>query len=132
LKHYANLTPENAMMADTIAPLDPPEGNRYQFDRADRTVDFAMANGMQEHGHALVWHQTTPEWFLPPQEGMDDITYRATIEQRLRAYITAVVTHFKGRVEAWDVVNEVASDGAEVYRDSQWYQAFSTGGGDGR
>lgn len=120
------------MKADTIAPLDPAEGNLYQFDRADRIVDFAMANGMKVHGHALVWHQTTPEWFLPPQEGMDDITYRATIEQRLRAYITAVVTHFKGRVEAWDVVNEVASDGAEVYRDSQWYQAFSTGGGDGR
>ena len=132
LKHYNNLTPENAMKADTIAPDDPSEGNPYQFERAERIVDFAMDNGMEVHGHALVWHQTTPEWFLARPDGMDDQTYRATIEQRLRAYVTAVVDHFEGRVEAWDVVNEVASDAPqEVYRNSQWYQAFSVGGGDG-
>lgn len=135
LKHYNNLTPENAMKADTIAPVDPldPDNGGYHFDRAERIVQFAMDNGMEVHGHALVWHTTTPEWFLYRPEGMSDADYRATIEQRLRDYITAVVDHFEGRVAAWDVVNEVASDNAqEVYRNSPWYEAFSVGGGDGQ
>ncbi len=133
LKHYSNLTPENAMKADTIAPLAPSAGNPYRFERAERIVEFATTNSMQVHGHALVWHQTTPDWFLDRPAGISDADYRLIIEQRLRAYITAVVGHFEGRVAAWDVVNEVASDNAqEVYRNSQWYQAFSVGGGDGQ
>ncbi len=136
LKHYSNLTPENAMKADTIAPTDPStstDGEPYKFERADLIVDFAEANGMNVHGHALVWHTTTPKWFLNRPDGMSDSDYRATITQRLTDYITAVVGHFKGRVEAWDVVNEVAADNAQdVYRHSPWYDAFSVGGGDGR
>ena len=46
---------------------------------------------------------------------------------RLQKYITDVVTHFKGKVYAWDVVNEAVTDNgsdmAAPYRDSRWYQA---------
>jgi len=31
------------------------------------------------------------------------------------------MTHFKGKVYAWDVVNEVIDDGVSIYRASQWY-----------
>ncbi len=41
--------------------------------------------------------------------------------QRLRTHITTVMTHFKGKVYAWDVVNEAIDDGSSVYRNSQWY-----------
>lgn len=132
LKHYNSVTPENAMKADTIAPADisvePPN-----FERADAIVEFARANDMRVHGHTLVWHTTTPKWFWNRPPGMSDADYRATVEQRLRDYVRTVVSYFSGRVEAWDVVNEVASDNpGEVYRKSQWFQAFSIGGGEGQ
>ena len=41
--------------------------------------------------------------------------------QRLRTHITAVVSHFKGKVYAWDVVNEAIDDGSSTYRTSKWY-----------
>jgi len=41
--------------------------------------------------------------------------------QRLRTHITTVMTHFKGKVYAWDVVNEAIDDGTAMYRVSQWY-----------
>lgn len=131
LKHYNTLTAENAMKADTIAPVDPNVAGGYNFERADKIVDFAMENGMDVHGHALVWHTTSPDWFFDGNESDPD--YRAIVQQRLVAYITAVVTRYKGRVKSWDVVNEVASDNeGETYRNSKWYQAFSANGGDGR
>jgi len=49
----------------------------------------------------------------------------------LQKYVTDVVTHFKGKIYAWDVVNEVVSDDdgpTAPYRDSNWYQA--AGGAD--
>jgi len=71
-------------------------------------------------GHALLWHQTSPSWFF-------DGGNAATIRNRLETYITDVVTHFAGKVYAWDVVNEVVADDAGVglgYRNSPWLQAL--------
>jgi endo-1,4-beta-xylanase len=43
--------------------------------------------------------------------------------QRLKEHITAVVSRYKGKIYAWDVVNEVISDKPEEYfRNSPWYQ----------
>jgi len=134
LKHYSSLTAENAMKPSTIAPNDPYAvgSDGFQFQRGDRIVDFAVSNGMQVHGHTLVWHQTAPDWFFAGDR--NDPSYRAIVQQRLVAYITEVVTYYKGRVSSWDVVNEVASDlDGETFRvNSPWYQAFSANGGDGR
>jgi endo-1,4-beta-xylanase len=63
---------------------------------------------------------------LSPAKNQSGAAYRALVRQRLETYVTAVVTHFKDRVYAWDVVNEVVSDSAgEVYREtSPWYVAL--------
>jgi endo-1,4-beta-xylanase len=51
---------------------------------------------------------------------------KATREQlleRMRDHIHAVVGRYKGKIHAWDVVNEAISDGGdEVLRDSLWRQ----------
>jgi endo-1,4-beta-xylanase len=51
---------------------------------------------------------------------------RATREQlleRMRDHIHAVVGRYKGKIHAWDVVNEALADGGqEVLRDSLWRQ----------
>lgn len=91
---------ENAMKPEKLAPAEP---GRYDFAAANEMVDAARAAGLQVRGHTLLWHQQLPAWFL--LDGGVEVT-RPVLVARIEQYITDVVTHFKGRVFAWDVVNE--------------------------
>lgn len=111
---FSSVTAENIMKPEALAPTP---GN-YNFGQADEMVDFAVANGMEVRGHTLLWHRATPDYFF---EGTP-----AEVRARLETYIFDVVTHFKDRVQHWDVVNEVVADGGggtAPYRDSNWYRA---------
>lgn len=114
---FSSITAEYEMKPDIIAPT----GSGYDFSRADALVDWAEANGIAVRGHALLWHQTTPAWFLSGSPG--------DIRDRLQTYVTDVVSRYRGRIQAWDVVNEVISDSADgtaPYRNSNWYQAVGS------
>ena len=112
---FSSITAENLMKPNALAPT---EGN-YTFDEADALVTFAEANGISVRGHALLWHRATPDYFF---EGTP-----AEVKARLQKYVTDVVTHFKGKIYAWDVVNEAVTDDGSAstapYRNSNWYQA---------
>jgi hypothetical protein len=127
-KHFSSITVANAMKADTIAVAE----GQYNFEPADQIVAFAQDNGIEVRAHTLVWHVTSPDWFFAGDRS-DPVAYRALVRHRLQTYITDVVTHFKGKVYAWDVVNEVAGTAqGQTYRtDSPWYEAYSVGGGNG-
>jgi endo-1,4-beta-xylanase len=108
------ITAENVMKPRGLAPTE----NTYTFEAADTLLAFAEANNMGLRGHTLLWHRATPDYFF---QGTRD-----EIKTRLQKYVTDVVTHFKGRIYAWDVVNEVISDDngpTAPYRNSNWYQA---------
>lgn len=123
-KHYSSITTENAMKADTIGVA----AGQYNFEPADRLVEFAQTNGIEVRAHTLVWHQITPNWFFDGDKS-NPTAYHAEVKRRLETYVHDVVTHFEGKVYAWDVVNEVASDTpGEIYRRSNWYEAYSVGG----
>ena len=91
-----SVTPENAMKMDALS-LGP---GQYKYTDADYLVKFAEDNGMRVHGHALVWYYIVPSWIRNFQGDRD-----AWIDL-MTTYITDVVTHFKGKVTSWDVVNE--------------------------
>ncbi|MBE3085618.1 MAG: endo-1,4-beta-xylanase, partial [Bacteroidetes bacterium] len=76
------------------------------------------ANGMKVRGHCLCWHNQVPAWIF--KDG-DATASKELVLRRLRTHITAVMTHFKGKVYAWDVVNEAIDDGSATYRASLWY-----------
>jgi endo-1,4-beta-xylanase len=98
--HYRVLVAENVMKQGALSPKA--EG-QYEFADADLIVNFGLANGLKVRGHTLVWHTQMSPWILKENGGE---VSRATLIARLERYITDVVTHFKGRVYAWDVVNE--------------------------
>lgn len=115
---FSSITAEYEMKPDIIAPTQ----GSYDWSRSDALMDWAEANGIAVRGHALLWHQTTPAWFLSGSP--------ADIRAKLQQYVTDVVSRYAGRIHAWDVVNEVASDsggGTAPYRDSNWYQAVGNG-----
>ncbi len=116
-KNFGSLTAENAMKPALIHP----EENRYYWDNADKIVAFAKANGMKVRGHTLVWHQQTPAWFFKDATG--NTISKEVLLARLKEHITTIVSHFKGKVYAWDVVNEALDDkDAKTFRETDWYK----------
>jgi endo-1,4-beta-xylanase len=120
-RHFGSITAENVMKPRTIGTAV----SVYNYGPADELVRFAVANAIRVRGHTLVWHRTAPDWFFAGDR-TDSQAYRALVRRRLETYITDVVTHFRRKVYAWDVVNEVASDheGTTYREDSPWYQAL--------
>jgi endo-1,4-beta-xylanase len=96
---------ENAMKPDALAKKG--EG-QYDFSAADDLVNFVRGAGMRMRGHTLIWHQQMPAWFFFDN---GELVSRAVLIARMERYIADVVGHFKGRVYAWDVVNEAYSFG---------------------
>jgi endo-1,4-beta-xylanase len=115
-KHFNSITAENVMKMGPIHP----EENRFNWEPADQIVAFAQANGMKMRGHTLCWHNQTPAWLFKDAAGNQ--VSKDVLLQRLKDHITAVVSRYKGKIYAWDVVNEVIDDKDDVfYRPSPWF-----------
>ena len=116
-KHFSSLTAENVMKPQPIHPNE----NEYNWEPADQIVEFAQANGMKMRGHTLCWHNQTPKWFFEDKEGKT--ASKEVVLQRLKTHIEAVVGRYKGKIYAWDVVNEAVPDApGSLYRTSEWYK----------
>lgn len=98
-RNFDSLTPENEMKWQTIEPAP----GVFAFARGDKLVAFATANGIRMRGHTLVWHSQLADWV----RGLSGAELRAAIARHVRG----VVGHYKGKVAAWDVVNEALADG---------------------
>lgn len=117
VKNFNSLTAENVMK---MGPIHPGQ-DRYNWEPADQIVAFAQANGMKLRGHTLCWHNQAPDWMFKDEQGNQ--VSKDVLLQRLKDHITTVVTRYKGKIYAWDVVNEVIDDNRDKYfRESNWYQ----------
>ena len=117
LQQFNGMTPENAMK---MGPIHPKE-NEYFWTDADSIAAFAQRNKMKLRGHTLCWHSQTPRWMFVDAEGKD--VNKEVLLQRLKDHITAVAGRYKGKVYAWDVVNEAVSDSKDEYlRKSKWLE----------
>ncbi|MGY5450377.1 endo-1,4-beta-xylanase [Agarivorans sp. MS3-6] len=112
IQHFDQITAENIMKS---AYIQPRQGD-FTFDDADTLVDWALANNITVHAHALVWHSQMPSWMS---------SYSGDWSAMMEDHVTTVADHFKGRVASWDVVNEAFDDsntgGYAPYRSSPWY-----------
>lgn len=117
LTQFNSVTAENAMKMSLIHP----EEDRYNWEGADAIVDFAVSNGLKVRGHTLCWHNQAPKWMFYDQTG-NRVT-REVLLSRLKKHIQTVVSRYKGKIYAWDVVNEAISDNpGDFLRNSLWYQ----------
>lgn len=114
-KEFNAITAENAMKP---ALLQPKKGE-WEWQMADKFVEFGEGNDMYVLGHTLVWHSQAPDWLFLDEAGQP--VTKAELFQRQEDYIRAVVGRYKGRVHAWDVVNEAEHDG-KGWRQSEWYR----------
>ena len=108
-EQFNALTPENAMKFDRVHPRAGLGADSYDFAEPDELVSFAESRGMRVRGHALVWHRALPSWL----DGAQDRN------EILRGHIQTVASRYKGRVYAWDVVNEAIADDGSL-RETPW------------
>jgi endo-1,4-beta-xylanase len=95
-REFDMVEPEDALKWEVVHP----QPNSFDFSQADQVLEFATRHGMKVRGHTLVWHRQNPKWLT---EGNFSSTELARI---LEEHIKSVVGHYRGRIFAWDVVNE--------------------------
>lgn len=115
LTHFNSITAENAMK---MGPLQPGE-NKYFWPLADSIVTFGTNNKLKVRGHCLVWHAQTPRWLF--KDSANNNISKQQLLNRIKSHIETVVSRYKGKVYAWDVVNEVIADDTSYFRKSPLY-----------
>ncbi|GGH43556.1 endo-1,4-beta-xylanase [Microbacterium album] len=134
-RHFTQITAENHMKPEAWYGADRAFAPHPE---ALALMDFAAANDLDLYGHVLVWHSQTPAWFFQDASGAPlaaDGSGQQTLRERMRTHIFAVAESLADRygpygsasnpVTAFDVVNEVVSDGGEFadgLRRSEWYR----------
>ncbi|HEX6972199.1 MAG TPA: endo-1,4-beta-xylanase [Limnochordia bacterium] len=101
-REFNVLVAENVMKWQTIR-RDGRASWRFQF--GDELVAFAQSHGMRVRGHVLAWHSGIPSWLARASFSREEAI--ALLEE----HIARVVGRWKGRIWAWDVVNEAIADG---------------------
>jgi endo-1,4-beta-xylanase len=85
-----------------------PEQGEYNFDDADAILDFAEKWGQDVRGHTLLWHSQNPEWLEEGDFSAEEL------RDILKDHIETVVGRYAGRIDQWDVANEIFDDNAEL------------------
>lgn len=122
LGNFGAVTPENAMKPQSLSPRQ----SVYTFEEADAIIAIAESKGMAVHGHTIAFTESMPPWMQELPTG-NELERRASAEALLD-YVTTVVTHFKGRLDSLDVVNEPfdVAQGTSMQQNI-WYRVFGPG-----
>ncbi|MGB8011115.1 MAG: endo-1,4-beta-xylanase [Terriglobales bacterium] len=95
-REFNMVEPEDALKWEVVHP----QPQSFDFSQADQIVDFAFHHGMKVRGHTLVWHRQNPKWLTEGKFNSHELA------QILERHIKIVVGHYRGKIFAWDVVNE--------------------------
>jgi endo-1,4-beta-xylanase len=120
LREFDTITPDNFLKAARVNP----QPGVYDFRAGDAFVALGERHKLFMVGHTLVWHNQAPPWFFTDSAGRPNTPQQQA--ERLRSHIEAVAGRYKGRLHAWDVVNEVIGDDGN-YRPTTWVRGIGNG-----
>ncbi|MBC8129245.1 MAG: endo-1,4-beta-xylanase [Rhizobiaceae bacterium] len=116
LQHCDIILPMNELKFSSLRPTR----EDFNFAPADRLVDLALSNGKRSRGHTHVWWNALPDWLQSIGSAME-------AERELVRHIETVMDRYRGRLESWDVVNEVIAHVPtrdEPLRDTYWLRTM--------
>jgi endo-1,4-beta-xylanase len=97
-REFNMVTAENEMKPDATEP----QQNQFNFSAGDQIYNWATSRGMKVRGHTLAWHSQQPGW-------MQSLSGSA-LRSAMINHINGVMGHYKGKLAAWDVVNEAFNE----------------------
>lgn len=104
------VTAENIMKAEIIHP----EWDRFDFEVADKFVEYGRKNNMHLVGHTLIWHSQLPSF-------VGQITTADSLRLFMQEHIAAVAGRYAADLHGWDVVNEALNEDGSL-RQSIFYK----------
>ena len=107
---FNSITPENSLKWIFVQPYP----NSFNFTVADKYVNIGIKNKMHIVGHALVWHSQLADF-------MQNVKSKAEMNKHFENHINTVVSRYKGKIDAWDVVNEAFNEDGSL-RESVFYK----------
>lgn len=113
-KEFSSITPENDMKWSFIHPKE----EEFDFTKADAYVSFGEENDMHTVGHTLIWHSQLAFW-------TNRIKDKAKLEEVITNHVNTIVKRYKGRINAWDVVNEALNEDGTP-RESMFYNIMGS------
>lgn len=117
-EQFNAVSPESVLKPEYIHPAP----DVWDFSYGDAYCQFAADHGLKALGHTLMWHNQTPDFFWLNPDG--SVRTEAEMRTTLEEYIEKTVTHFAGKVYAWDVVNEVVSEEGGYRSDKGWEKYY--------
>lgn len=114
-REFNSVTAENAMKWDAVEPTR----GTFNWAAADRLVAHAAAHNQGVRGHTLAWYSQLPSWL---KNGNFSAAQLSSI---LKSHIDTEVGRYKGKVYAWDVVNEAFNEDGSM-RSSLWQTKLGT------
>jgi endo-1,4-beta-xylanase len=115
IQNFNSITSASDMKMNKIMPSE----GVYYWDRIDSIVNYAETNNQRLFGHNLIWHSSTPKW-VEEKASKDSLW----LDSFMKEYITTYVGRYKGKVAAWDVVNEGLESAGGAIRETMWYNAI--------
>ncbi len=112
-QQFSAITPENEMKWVSVEP----QQGVYTFQQADAEVKFAEQHHQLVRGHNLVWNSQLPNWLT------SGTFTNAQLAAILKQHIFTEVSHFRGKIWQWDVVNEPFNGDGTLVSDI-WEQAL--------
>lgn len=109
-REFNMLEPEDALKWSALRP----DEKTFDFTAADLLIDFADSHGMKVRGHNLAWGTHNPKWLIEGNYSPRQLS------MLLQDHIRRVVGRYRGKVFAWDVVNEAFDEHGQL-RHSIWY-----------
>ena len=93
------------------------EPTGFNFDPADRIMQFAHENDLGVRGHTLLWNRAefTPAWLQSHDFGTRPAS---AAEELITTHIRTVMERYRGRIYSWDVVNETIDPETGELRDT--------------
>ncbi|WP_127554435.1 endo-1,4-beta-xylanase [Actinoplanes sp. OR16] len=97
-REFDMITAENEMKPDATQP----QRGQFTFSAGDQIYNWATQRGLKVRGHTLAWHAQQPGW-------MQSLS-GSSLRQAMIDHINGVMGHYKGKLAAWDVVNEAFNE----------------------
>jgi endo-1,4-beta-xylanase len=118
-REFNNITAENAMKWESVEP----QRGVFDWSGADAVVANAKRNHQDIRGHTLLWHNQLPTWLTENEANLTS----AEVRKILRDHIMTEAGRYRGKIRAWDVVNEVVNDNTGGLRDTIWLRKLGPG-----
>ena len=97
-REFNMITAENEMKPEALQP----NRGQFNFSSGDQIYNWATQRGLKVRGHTLAWHAQQPGW-------MQSLS-GSNLRQAMIDHINGVMGHYRGKLVAWDVVNEAFNE----------------------